>query len=531
MTSRAAFVRHILLCGMVWAFVGASASYAQPFRVCAFGFNSSEELRVIRAHLPASTFDFIDFSGDLLAAENAHVARLATAGTGPQTREQGALTWVHSLCQTALSCDVVFYSGEFADGFFGRYGSDLRLEEMEELACQSGCDGLFHHAREVFLLGCNTLATKDPDRRSPQEYREVLLSHGFDEAAAERIVELRYGPLGPSFKESVRRIFMGVPRIYGFTSVAPAAAHTAPRLAQYFKATGDYARYLERAGGSTGRNHALLDAFRGTGLGQVAGMTAAEPQAADRDVMCRIYDDTRPLPPRLRTIREVLARPDSLSFLPTIEAFFRRHPPDHFDDEARRVFADIQNNRAARERVTALLHRLDPSLLQLELAQFAQQLGWISRDEFRRMAVLGARHLLAQPPTSDVVDRLCEITAHEPLGPAIVSDDLPAWTFEDAEGIRLVACLVPADVRVSPRLVAALDNPDVWARRWAAYALAQRLPLDDASLSGLSRHLDDSCPEVRERLKWILQTQHAFANDARESARVPESQVATQLPR
>ena len=36
-----------------------------------------------------------------------------------------------------------------------------------------------------------------------------------------RLVDLRYGPLGPSFRESLRRSFMGVPRIYGFSSVAP----------------------------------------------------------------------------------------------------------------------------------------------------------------------------------------------------------------------------------------------------------------------------------------------------------------------
>ncbi len=517
MTSRLVFDRHILLCGLLWAFVCAPASYAQPFRVCAFGFNSSEELRVIRAHLPADTFDFIDFSGELLAAENAHVARLAATAAGPQTRENGALTWVRSLCHTALSCDLVFYSGEFADGFFGHYGSDLRLEEMEELACQSDCDGLFHHAQEVFLLGCNTLATKDPDRRSPQEYREVLLSHGFDEAAAERIVELRYGPLGPSFRQSVRRIFMGVPRIYGFTAVAPAATHTAPRLAQYFKTTGDYGRYLKRVGRSTGRNQALLRAFHGTGLDQATGMTAAEPQAADRNLICAVYDDARPLSARLRTIRDLLARPDSLTFLPSIEAFFRHHPPERLDGAEARIVAEIQNDRAAREKVTTLLHHLDASLLQLELAQFARQLSWMTRDDFRRMAAEGARHLLAQPPTSDVVDRLCEIAAREPLGSLIASDDLPARIFEDAEGIRLLACLALADERVSPRLAAALDNPDVWARRWAAYALAQRLPLDGLTLSALSRHLDDSCADVRDRLRWILQAERALPNTARAS--------------
>lgn len=526
-----ALSRHALLCAVVCAVLWPGESHAQRFRVCAFGFNNSEDLHVVRSHLPPDQFDFIDFSGELLAAENAHVARLAASAAGPQTREGGALTWVQSLCQTDLQCDVVFYSGEFAGGFFGRYGSDLRLEEMEELACQTRCDGLFHHAQEVFLLGCNTLATKDRDHRTPQEYREVLLSHGFDEAAAERIVELRYGPLGPSFRESIRRIFMAVPRIYGFTSVAPSAAREAPRLAQYFKAKGDYAQYLARAGGNAGRNQELLAAFRGTGLDQAAGMTAVDPQANNRDLICGLYDDTRAIALRLRTVRDLLARPDSLSFLPSIEVFFRRHPPERFDVDARRGFADIQTNRAARDKVTGLLHHLDASLLQLELAEFARQLAWITRDEFRGVAVGAARHLLMQPPTSDVVDRLCDITTRDHLGDAIWSDDLPEGVFHDAEGIRLVACLAPADERVSPRLVEALDNPDVWARRWAAYALAQRLPLDTASLNRLASHLHDPSTDVRDRLQWILQTQRYLPGTARNDLCPSAQQFATQMQR
>jgi hypothetical protein len=77
----------------------------------------------------------------------------------------------------------------------------------------------------------------------------VLLDHGFDRPSAERVVELRYGPLGPSFRESFRRIFTGVPRIYGFSSVAPRGEWTASRLREYFQSKGDYSRYLKRASG------------------------------------------------------------------------------------------------------------------------------------------------------------------------------------------------------------------------------------------------------------------------------------------
>ena len=93
---------------------------------------------------------------------------------------------------------MVVYSAEFAGRFFGNYGTSVGLQEMEEASCQARCDGLFHDPREVFLLACNTLATKDQDRRSPADYLQVLLSHGFDRASAERVVAFRYGPLSIS---------------------------------------------------------------------------------------------------------------------------------------------------------------------------------------------------------------------------------------------------------------------------------------------------------------------------------------------
>src|SRR4029077_18850512 len=117
---------------------------------------------------------------------------------------------VWNLCRSDLRCDVVVYSAEFAGRFFGQYGASLSLQDMEEASCQARCAGFFHHPLEVFLLACNTLATKDEDNRTPAQYLEVLANHGFARASAERVVQARYGALGPSFREALRRIFMDV---------------------------------------------------------------------------------------------------------------------------------------------------------------------------------------------------------------------------------------------------------------------------------------------------------------------------------
>src|SRR5205085_12245235 len=140
-------------------------------------------------------------------------------------------------------------------------------------------------------------------------------------------VGTRYGPLGPSFRQSVRRIFMGVPRIYGFASVAPTGDRTAPLLERYFDAKGDYERYLEQADRDTGRNAELLGAFRDTGLVQTPGLMLTEPAAADRSLVCRLHDERQPVATRLRVIAHLMERDDVLSFVPTIQLFFARHPP------------------------------------------------------------------------------------------------------------------------------------------------------------------------------------------------------------
>ncbi len=470
------------------ALVGESR--AEPFRLCAFSFNSPDELGVFEARLSPAEFEILDLSPHLSPV--------------PASAERPGRSWVLDLCRPDIRCDVVVYSGEFAGRFFGRYGRSVTLEDMEEASCQTRCAGLFR-PQEVFLLACNTLATKDEDTRTPHEYLQVLVDHGFDHASAERVVELRYGPLGPSFRESLRRIFAGVPRIYGFASIAPRAELTVPRLVRYFQTKGDYGRYLDGARGDARPNRELLAAFGQTALVQTSGLGPTERSAVDRALVCRVYDDGSSIDERLAVVQEMVARPDFLSFVPTLEVFFNRHPPEALRDGARERFAAIQQNESAREQVLGLVRDLQVSAVKMEIAHLARQLDWMSEDAFRRLAVDGARQLLAQPLTSEVVDIMCEIDKHETVGGDVRAEEISGRLFEEAEGIRLVDCLAPADKRVSARLLPALDSPDEATRLWAAYALSRRLPLDDDALRVLARFANDPSADLRERVQWILQ--------------------------
>ena len=477
---------------------------ADPLRVCTLRYNTTDEIEVFSAALPAPDFEFVDLMPDISFTGAAAPGGASPAGDASRATPQA---WLLDQCRAGRRCDILVVTGEFAGGFFGTAGASPSVQEFEEVACKARCAGLFHGPQEVFLLACNTLATKDPDERTPERYRNILLEHDFDPAEAEAAVALRYGPIGPSYQQAFRRIFARVPRVYGFASAAPLAQYSVPMLRAYFRKQGDYRRFLEAAKGDGAPNRTLLTAFAETSLIQVAGLQPGDPAASDRDVVCALYDDSRSVAERLQLIQELSWRHDFLAFVPTMQIFLRRHPPAGYVGAERQVFARLQASSGAREQVVELLHALDVSTGQLELAQFAAQLGWISQAEFRQIAVTCVRTLLHGDLTAGMVDVMCAAAQYQPIGKAFLSEDLPDSAFADQDAIRLVACLSPPDRLVDARLAAALDCTNPWVQSWAAYALSQRLPLSPYVLQVLARHLDTSSVDVRERLRWILTAQ------------------------
>jgi hypothetical protein len=373
---------------------------AAPFRVCAFVFNSPDELAAIKSEVSPGDFEFVELTPVPVFGDGGAAAMPRPVSAAPAPPVHYPSTWLMDRCQPDLHCDVVVFSGEFAGAFFGNYGVTLGVQEVEEAACQARCQGLFHEPREVFLLACNTLATKSGDERTPADYLQVLLGHGFSRAAAQRVVEIRYGPLGPSFRESLRRSFMGVPRLYGFASVAPRGEITASLLHTYFQRKGDYARYLTRAERESTPNKELLTAFAGSSLVQTTGLTPLESAAADRALVCRVYDDRQTVAERLPIVRQLFARPDFLAFVPVIEVFFGRHPPETLRGGERRIFGEIQSLQAPRRQMLELMYGLNASALKMQMARLALQLEWITADDFRRLAVDGAKQLLATSAAS-----------------------------------------------------------------------------------------------------------------------------------
>jgi hypothetical protein len=300
---------------------------------------------------------------------------------------------------------------------------------------------------------------------------------------------------------------MGVPRIYGFSSVAPRGEITRTLLQEYFTRKGNYATYLSKANRDTHPNRELLAAFKPTSLVQMTGLTPLDPAAADRAMICRIYDETQSVVERLGVVHRLFTRQDFLSFVPTVEVFFNRHLPSEFDEKERRLFKEIQSQQGARRQVVDMVYSLNVSTLKMQLAHLALQLEWITKTEFRRLALDGAKKLLAEPLTTEVVDIACELTKYVPAGARLRSEEIPESLLWHSEGFRLLDCLFPADERLSMRMLSGLERIEESTRLWAAHTLSRRIPLDDAVLVKLTKHLNDPSPGVRDRVQWIYEAQ------------------------
>jgi hypothetical protein len=158
--------------------------------VCTITVNSAEERDVFRRFLPAEQFDFVELV------------------------EPGRPDWLASSCRRGIQCDVLLVSGHFAGSEF--YSSrpetreTLKVDEIERVQCSGSC-GLFSKLKEAYLFGCDSLKAEP--------------------------VKLASGDAEPN-RELMRRLFPGVPAIYGFSSLAPFGRVEGPMLERFFEAGG-----------------------------------------------------------------------------------------------------------------------------------------------------------------------------------------------------------------------------------------------------------------------------------------------------
>ncbi len=447
----------------------APAIAGERFTVCSITINSADEIRTFRKGLPASQFDFVELT-------KAAKATLA----------DGKPTWFAEACQSGVRCDVLLLSGHFSNTYLGSFGTtfagdlglSLPLEDLSGRSCDQTCPGILSSPLEVFLLGCRTLATSlDSAPLLPADLL-LLASHHVPPRVAERMVEeISYGGEDTSNVARMRFVFSGVPLIYGFTAVAPVGNDAGPRLANYLKNTGDYAKHLKklraaRDGKLNAAPNRILEHSLGAGtFTQSSGLDPAGHEHELETRACLLESEGTPVLARLVQIEKLLEEPDFLANLRAMGSFFRNHDPASFGTAELAVRERIRNHQRSRDVANQLVERLENPILRQEILRVSRAIGWISEDEALRLQREIVLQLLEPPIYGKERDLICGIDPQVIKRLGLRAVDVPAETYGDEYGIQALGCLKPSDEQIHERLARSLVDPREWIARLSAIAL------------------------------------------------------------
>jgi len=442
------------------------------YTVCTATVNSPEERESFKKHLSGQNFKFVELT-DYSAAKS---------------KDQRGSDWFRRACEAGVKCDVLVISGHFGGDFFGDSGFSLGTDMMEEHSCRNSCPGILSQPKEVFLFGCNTLATKEKDHRSPQEYLRVLVQDGIARGDAERIVQARYGALGDSFRDRMRRIFSGVPHIYGFDSVGPSGKTVKPFLDKYFKRMPDYKNHLlkmdaenivsliEKANRAVGdiNNAVLADVLSSTAFAQCSGIREGDPAYHLKKEICQLYDGNLSKAKKIETIGSMLKGENRLLFVPSISAFLKQNHHEIMQDaEAKKALSAIAADGQIRKEIEALLGSLKGSpALQIDILHLTWALGWTTQEQFESGAKLLLKDTLKNLNRENL-DLLCSLRGDDILQIKVDYEDFNPSQLRTPLGAAAFNCLNTTDQRITGEVVRAFDKSHEYlaAMLWAAAKL------------------------------------------------------------
>jgi hypothetical protein len=295
--------------------------------VCTITINSDNEKNLFLKHLGEKNFNFIELVPE----------REDDAFKSPNPN------WFKDSCDTQVQCDLLVVSGHFGGSFFGDSQYLLPLEELETRSCSRDCDGVLHRPREVFLFGCNTLAGKGVDARTPEEYIDVLVHDGFSREQATQIADDRYGVFGVDNRSRMQGVFAGVPHLYGFDARGPSGNTVAPILNQYLNQT-DYKKRLEKMPLQPNADlETVMKTWKATSFTQCSGLSGKDPFYAYYLKLCRINNEKNSLDDRILAIQEILTSSKPMVVVPTAANFIFQHGKD---PRVKQLLSQIQADQA-----------------------------------------------------------------------------------------------------------------------------------------------------------------------------------------
>jgi len=442
-----------VLLGLLTVLCVVAQAHAAKSTVCTITVNSADEKQTFRRYLPEDKYQFVELV------------------------ERGRPDWLASACRQHVKCDVLIISGHFnGTEFFSEHldsNEFLPVAEMERASCSNSCPGLFSQLKEVYMFGCNTL-NAEAGISASAEIARTLVRAGRSKADAERVSRALNARHSESNKDGMRRIFVNVPVVYGFSSVAPVGAVAAGTLSRYFHSASS-------AEVGSGRPSArLLSQFSTNGMTATSGMRASDPRAGYRQEVCQFVDDRLTPAQTLAFIHQILGRDMSevRMFLDRIESFAasltesERQAPTFV-----RALDELANDLPARERFLAFARDSDEPALRARMIKLAHKLGWLSVDAEREELLRLAQDLLAGGRISSAdVDLVCSLNRDHALD-ADLRRIRPAPGVDDAvPADAILACLGNVDART--RVLQALTGANSEAVQIAQVYLQHR-PIAD----------------------------------------------------
>jgi hypothetical protein len=404
-------------------FLALAFAAAAKQTVCSITVNSTDEREAFRRNLPAGEFDFVELV------------------------EHGRRDWLRSACERKVRCDVLVVSGHFAGTEFysSSPGTDetLPVDELERASC-GACPDLFAHLKEVYLFGCDSLKAEAPQSAAPEIVRG-LVAAGEPRGEAERAVRKLGERVGEDARDRMRRIFAGVPVIYGFSSLAPYGRTAGPLLQRYFDgaAPGEI--------GSGRPSARLLALFGPSSMVATRGLEPGDPNADYRAEACRYYGAPTAAVQLAELRRELSGdMPQVRMAFDRAERFFTTLGVADRADPAFTVALDgMAHDGAARARYLAIERATQDAALRVRMIALARAIGWLSEAE--RQAELGrtiADVLARRSMGFGDVDLVCTLGASPALGHAGDALHEPRELRDAAAQSAGLACLGDAKARL-----------------------------------------------------------------------------------
>ena len=429
----------------------AAPALAQELRqvVCTITVNSADEREAFRRWLPAERFEFVELV------------------------ESGRPDWLASSCRRGVECDVLLVSGHFAGSEF--YSSrpetreSLKVDEIERVQCSGSC-GLFSKLKEVYLFGCDSLKPEPVKSATPEIVRGLVRS-GATRAQAELVARALSEREGESSRALMRRLFAGVPVVYGFSSLAPYGRVAGPLLERFFESGGgdDVA---------TGRpSERLLRLFGPSSMTVASGMAQGEPDADYREQSCRYHDDRVAAAGKLAALGAELRgeMPKARMAFERVEKFLGDLPAAQREDpEFLAARARIAADARARGSYLALVRATTDPALRVRMAAVARDIGWLTERQHRAELARTIRDMVAADAIDfGEVDLICALNKDDALAKELGTFKVATRAAHAAAG----ACMGDAGARARAlRALASADEHDVRM----AQAFLRHRPITDA---------------------------------------------------